>query len=161
MTNGAGEREDKQAMLAALKILARENGNITRLRAQLPGELGADAAVQTLGELDARGVLAVKASVARVTASLQAKGDAVIRQRLAAKLVREEDVEAAMAEIPPEAERATEVARKKWPTVRGRDDQERASKLVRLLMGRGFALEACREAARTVAESNLASGEDD
>ena len=53
--------------------------------------------------------------------------------------------------MPPEAERATSLARKKWPTVRGRDDYERASKMARFLMGRGFAPESAREAARTVA----------
>jgi SOS response regulatory protein OraA/RecX len=153
MTKDAGADADKQTVLAALKILAREKGSVTRLRAQLPGEIGKDSAARAIDELDARGVLAVQASAARVPASLQSKGNAVIRQRLAVKLLREEDIEAAISDLPPEAERAISVARKKWPTVRGRDDYDRANKLMRFLLGRGFALDACREAARTVAES--------
>lgn len=111
MTRGSGRDADQQAMLAALKILAREKGNITRLRAQLPGAIGQPSADATMSELDARGVLAVKPSATRVPASLHGKGDAVIRQRLATKLLRDADIDAAMSELPPEAERAVGVQR--------------------------------------------------
>lgn len=141
----------KQAMIAALRILAREKGSIPRLRAQLSGELGAVAADKTLGELESRGVLAVKSSSVRVSAFLQGKGNAVIREELARRLLSAAEIASAIAAIPSEVDRATNVARKKWPVVCGRDEHERAGKLVRFLMGRGFEPDACREAARTVA----------
>ena len=74
-----GTNEERRALLAALRILVRSTICASSLRTELCEEFSEDAATAVVGDLEERGVFAVKLSAARVAASLQAKGNSVIR----------------------------------------------------------------------------------
>jgi len=83
----------------------------------------------------------------------QRKGSRLVRQELLQRGVKKNDVEQAISSLDAKAERrsALELARKRWPSMKGDTRREREYKLMAVLQRRGYppgvALEAVKKAA--------------
>ncbi|RUS48238.1 regulatory protein RecX [Cohnella sp. AR92] len=90
----------------------------------------------------------------------QRKGSRLVRQQLRTRGVGKQDVDEAISALDSDAERsaALELARKKWPSVKGEKRREREHKLLGMLLRRGYptsiAVEAVRRAADEWEERN-------
>jgi regulatory protein len=156
----------EDAYKASLFMLERKARTTVELSRALKRKGYAPEVVEgCLGRLKAGRMLDDSAYAKRFTeqrAVGQRKGRMLIRQELLQRGVGREDVEEAIGELDTdmEQESAKQLARKRWPNIKG-NDRERMQKLMAVLLRRGFPSGVVRTAVQQVAAESMAEELDD
>jgi len=157
--------ERHQSYLEAIRLLGRRPRSKQETRTYLIRKgYGQQMVNETIKRLEREGFLddedfAKRWAESRVIS--QRKGRRMARMELAAKGVAEEEIEAALAQISDEEERASalEAARKKWSTLSG-EVREKQRKLLAFLVRRGFAYDLALDVTKEMAGSCDADASD-
>lgn len=148
------QQEVEEAYRAALAMLDRKPRTKRELAAALSRKgLSAEAVAGCLERLIAYRLVddaAYAKRYAEQKLSIHRKGSRLIRQELLQRGVAKREADEAIKELDDGAERqaAFELAKKRWPNVKGKSLRERQYKLMGLLMRRGFSGGVARDAVR-------------
>lgn len=159
------EQEKEEAYRSALYMLEFKARTQTELRRGLARKgYSADAIAGCLERVVRQGyvndaVFAQRFAEQRVTG--HKKGSLLIRQELMQRGVDKRQIDEAIRGLDEDAEResALALAKKRWPSVKGKSERERQMKLMNMLLRRGFPGAAAREAVR-LASQDVADSED-
>jgi regulatory protein len=141
--NGKSQGDGLSLRQQAIRLLARRDHTRAELAGKLGGQGTAEELETVLADLEQRGLLSdERAAAAYVRGHAGRLGAARLRQTLRTRGVPAETIEAQMAELPAELERAREVWAKKFGTVPA--DAREWAKQARFLQSRGFSGEIIR-----------------
>ncbi|MEK0315956.1 regulatory protein RecX [Cohnella sp. 56] len=159
------EQEKEEAYRSALYMLEFKTRTQTELRRGLARKgYSTDAIAGCLERVVRQGyvndaVFAQRFAEQRVTG--HKKGSRLIRQELMQRGVDKLQIDEAIRGLDEDAERASALAlaKKRWPSVKGKSERERQMKLMNMLLRRGFPGSTAREAVRLASESVTDEGD--